>query len=115
MARRWQKMAGNGRRRVPLPKAGNELADKGHFVVYSTDKRRFVVPLPCLRNNIFRELFRMSEEEFGLPRDGPITLPLDAASLEAWRITVENCGVEGVVRDSNRSFFGWFFASTILS
>nr|DAD41767.1 TPA_asm: hypothetical protein HUJ06_016090 [Nelumbo nucifera] len=37
----------------------------------------------CRKNrNIFRELFRMSEEEFGLPRNGPITLPCDAAFME---------------------------------
>ena len=51
------------------------VADKGHFVVYTTDKRRFVVPLMYLNNEIFRELLKMSEDEFELPNDGPITLP----------------------------------------
>ncbi|KAI6677517.1 hypothetical protein NL676_038313, partial [Syzygium grande] len=32
--------------------------------------------------NIFQELFKSSEEEFGLSRDGPITVPCDAASME---------------------------------
>ncbi|KAF3446871.1 hypothetical protein FNV43_RR12051 [Rhamnella rubrinervis] len=61
---------------------GRVPAHKGHFVVYSADNKRFVVPLTYLKCNIFRELLRMSEEEFGLPRDGPITLPCDAASME---------------------------------
>ncbi|TKY57587.1 Auxin-responsive protein SAUR62 [Spatholobus suberectus] len=60
----------------------NKVADKGHFVVYTIDKGRFVVPLTYLRNNIFRELFRMSEEHFGLPTDGPIILPCDAPFME---------------------------------
>lgn len=84
MARKWQKMAGIGRRReISLPNARNtRLADKGHFVVYSMDKRRFMVPLAYLSSSIFIELLSMSEEEFGLPGDGPITLPFDAATME---------------------------------
>ncbi|RVW50953.1 Auxin-responsive protein SAUR66 [Vitis vinifera] len=99
MARKWQKMAGIGRRReISLPNARNtRLADKGHFVVYSMDKRRFMVPLAYLSSSIFIELLRMSEEEFGLPGDGPITLPLmlrpwsiwfqwlEDTSLKSWR------------------------------
>ncbi|KAF6172514.1 hypothetical protein GIB67_007027 [Kingdonia uniflora] len=72
MAKKWQKAAS----------AGRKVADKGHFVVYSSDKKRFVVPLTYLASNIFRELFRMSEEEYGLPGDQPITLPCDAFFLE---------------------------------
>uniref|UniRef100_A0A2C9U063 Uncharacterized protein n=2 Tax=Manihot esculenta TaxID=3983 RepID=A0A2C9U063_MANES len=55
---------------------------KGRFVVYSIDRKRFVVPLTYLRSKIFRELFRLSEEVFGLPKDGPITLPCDGAFME---------------------------------
>ncbi|EXB56350.1 hypothetical protein L484_024893 [Morus notabilis] len=88
---KWQKIAGVERRRrtISLPRmshivrgGGGGLPHKGHFVVYSADKRRFVVPLTCLNCTIFRELLRMSEEEFGLPGDGPITLTCDAASME---------------------------------
>ncbi|GMN34827.1 hypothetical protein TIFTF001_004911 [Ficus carica] len=90
IARKWQEIAGVERRRrtISLPRVsylvrgGGGLPHKGHFVVYSADKRRFVVPLTCLNRTIFRELLRMSEEEFGLPGDGPITLPCDAASME---------------------------------
>ncbi|KAH7692254.1 Small auxin-up RNA protein [Dioscorea alata] len=58
------------------------VAEKGHFNVYSSEGKRFMVPLAYLDNSIFKELLRISEEEFGLPCDGPITLPCDAASME---------------------------------
>ncbi|KAI4317011.1 hypothetical protein L6164_024925 [Bauhinia variegata] len=84
MARKWQRMAGIERGEISLPKVSHKLkvAEKGHFVAYSMDKRRFVIPLGYLSSNIFRELFRMSEQVFGLPTDGPITLPCDAAFME---------------------------------
>ncbi|KAK2660849.1 hypothetical protein Ddye_007382 [Dipteronia dyeriana] len=83
IALKWKKMAGivGDRRTISLPR-NDRLANKGHFVVYSVDKNRFVVPLAYLHTNVFRELLRMSEEEFGLPRDGPIVLPCEAAFLE---------------------------------
>ncbi|KAH7692280.1 Small auxin-up RNA protein [Dioscorea alata] len=58
------------------------VAEKGHFFVYTSEGKRFMIPLAYLTNNIFKELLRISEEEFGLPGDGPITLPCDAASME---------------------------------
>ncbi|RVW48362.1 Auxin-responsive protein SAUR64 [Vitis vinifera] len=91
MARNWQKMAAIRRKRIIFPRTIGEVdadgcststAEKGHFVVYSSDESRFVVPLPYLNSNIFRELFKMSEEEFGLPSNGPITLPCDAVFIE---------------------------------
>ncbi|KAJ9704588.1 hypothetical protein PVL29_002921 [Vitis rotundifolia] len=91
MARNWQKMTAVRRKRIILPRTSGEVdadscststAEKGHFVVYSSDESRFVVPLPYLNSNIFRELFKMSEEEFGLPSSGPITLPCDAVFIE---------------------------------
>lgn len=83
MARKWKKMAGIGRRMISFPVLiSRRVADKGHFVVYTADKKRFVVPLAYLSSKIFQELFRMSEEEFGLPRDGPITFACDAAFME---------------------------------
>ncbi|KAF8013405.1 hypothetical protein BT93_I1299 [Corymbia citriodora subsp. variegata] len=92
MARKWQKMATMGRKRIAFPRTnskstsanadGSLAAQKGHFVVYTTDEGRFAIPLSYLSNNIVRELFRVSEEEFGIPRDGPIMLPIDALSME---------------------------------
>ncbi|XP_019186741.1 PREDICTED: auxin-responsive protein SAUR67-like [Ipomoea nil] len=78
------------RKRISFPKQ-NEGTDgcstlfvgcKGHFVIYTADQKRFVVPLAFLDNEIIRQLLVMSEEEFGLPSDGPITLPCDAIFLE---------------------------------
>ncbi|KAK8297535.1 hypothetical protein V6Z11_D05G192000, partial [Gossypium hirsutum] len=79
LARKWKTMAGFGRRTISI---NRKPARAGHFVVYSSDKRRFVVPLAYLRTKVFQELLRLSEEEFGMPKDGPITLPCDAAVLE---------------------------------
>jgi hypothetical protein len=50
--------------------------------VYTTDGKRFEVPLAHLGTMIFSELLRMSQEEFGFTRDGRITLQCDAAVLE---------------------------------
>lgn len=58
------------------------VADKGHFVVYTADQRGFMIPLLCLNTQIFRELLKLSEDEFGLPRDRPLTLSCDAIILE---------------------------------
>ncbi|XP_068645245.1 auxin-responsive protein SAUR66-like [Aristolochia californica] len=55
---------------------------KGRFVVYAIDGRRFAVPLAYLNSAVFRELFRVSESEFGLPGSGPITLPCSGIFLE---------------------------------
>ncbi|KAH7692294.1 Small auxin-up RNA protein [Dioscorea alata] len=60
----------------------SSVAEKGHFFVYTSEGKRFMVPLAYLTNNIFKELLKISEEEFGLPGDGPISLPCDAASME---------------------------------
>ncbi|KAG4209556.1 hypothetical protein ERO13_A03G207901v2 [Gossypium hirsutum] len=76
LARKWQKLAVIGRRRIT-----SSLVDKGHFVIYTIDQKRFVIPLAYLRNTIFVELLKMSEEEFGLPSDGPITLPCDSVAM----------------------------------
>ncbi|KAH7692255.1 Small auxin-up RNA protein [Dioscorea alata] len=64
------------------PCSTSYVAEKGHFNVYSSEGKRFMVPLAYLDNNIFKELLRISEEEFGLSCDRPITLPCDAASME---------------------------------
>ncbi|KAL5803643.1 hypothetical protein ACOSQ4_031948 [Xanthoceras sorbifolium] len=83
MARKWQRVAALRRKRISLPKVDTSaVADKGHFVVYTTDRRRFTFPISYLSNHIFLELLRMSEEEFGLPSNGPITLPCDAIFME---------------------------------
>lgn len=88
MARKWQKLDAVGRRKLSLPKTkgkfltASSVADKGHFVIYTMDEQRFMIPLPYLCSNIFQMLFEMSEEEFGLSSDGPIIMPCDAAVME---------------------------------
>lgn len=63
--------------------AAIQLAPKGHFAVYTREGRRFVVPVAYLKTGVFMELFRLSEEEFGMPAgDRPITLPCDAAFMQ---------------------------------
>ncbi|XP_031247266.1 auxin-responsive protein SAUR67-like [Pistacia vera] len=66
--------------------AGNSnkssVTEKGHFVVYTIDQKRFVFPLMYLNNDIFLELLKVSKEEFGLSSDGPITLPCDAVFMD---------------------------------
>ncbi|BAT91144.1 hypothetical protein LR48_Vigan08g193000 [Vigna angularis] len=88
MARKWQKMAAGKRKRISYPRQQNldrvhsSTPNKGHFVVYSVDHKRFVVPIKYLTTSVFKELLKWSEEEFGLPSDGPITLPCDSVFLE---------------------------------
>ncbi|KAM3327992.1 hypothetical protein P3S68_033454 [Capsicum galapagoense] len=72
MARRWQKLAAKQRKKISFPRNGSNangcsassssIVEKGHFVV--------------------RQLLSMSEEEFGLPSGGPITLPYDSAFMD---------------------------------
>ncbi|KAF8027684.1 hypothetical protein BT93_E0561 [Corymbia citriodora subsp. variegata] len=87
VARKWQKIAAIGRKRISHPRTRRpsnaddcrmlEVNKKGHFIICSTDRRRFVIPLACLNTHIFQELFKPSEED-----DGPIILPFDAAIVE---------------------------------
>ncbi|KAF3324909.1 indole-3-acetic acid-induced protein ARG7-like protein [Carex littledalei] len=83
--RRWQHAAALGRRRIVSVKNSitctHTVATRGHVYVYTTDHKRFMVPLKYLSSSIFHELFKMSEEEYGLPSDGPIVLPCDATCM----------------------------------
>ncbi|WCJ18909.1 SAUR-like auxin-responsive protein family [Euphorbia peplus] len=92
LARKWHKLAAINRRRIKLPHtigttdtsscSTSGKAEKGCFVVYSADKKRFLLPLEYLNNEIIRQLFDMAEEEFGLPGNGPLTLPCDSQLME---------------------------------
>ncbi|XP_055818185.1 auxin-responsive protein SAUR68-like [Solanum dulcamara] len=91
MARRWKKFAAMQRKRISFPRNGSDvdscsassssIVGKGHFVVYTADQARFVFPLAYLENEVIRQLLCISEEEFGLPSGGPITLPCDSAFM----------------------------------
>ncbi|KAF8027685.1 hypothetical protein BT93_E0562 [Corymbia citriodora subsp. variegata] len=88
MARKWKKLAVISRKRISFIRTNAEgcisstLADEGCFVIYSVDRRRFMVPLACLSSRVFQKLLEMSEEEYGLSSDGPIIVPCDSALLE---------------------------------
>ncbi|KAK6774960.1 hypothetical protein RDI58_025961 [Solanum bulbocastanum] len=88
MIRRWQKFAAMQRKRISFPRNDScstsslSIIEKGHFVVYTIDQRRFMIPLVYLENVIIQQLLNMSEEEFGLLSNGPITLPCDSAFMD---------------------------------
>ncbi|KAK6240681.1 Small auxin-up RNA - like 10 [Theobroma cacao] len=93
LARKWQKLAAIRRKRITSSSTNSgavgthscstsSTVEKGHFVVYSDDQKRFLLPLEYLENEIVRELFALAEEEFGLPSSGPLTVPCDAAFME---------------------------------
>ncbi|WMV53105.1 hypothetical protein MTR67_046490 [Solanum verrucosum] len=92
MVRKWQKFAAMQRKRISFPRNGSDaeicstsassIVEKGHFVLYTIDQVRFVIPLAYLENESIQQLLNMSEEEFGLPSGGPITLPCDSAFMD---------------------------------
>ena len=89
LAKKWQRVAIMRRKRVSFPESNNNdgsstsyVARKGHFVVYTADLKRFIFPLSYLESPIIRELLEISQEEFGMPRDGPIRLPCDATFMQ---------------------------------
>ncbi|KAL0412357.1 UNVERIFIED_CONTAM: Auxin-responsive protein SAUR67 [Sesamum radiatum] len=89
MTKTWRKYAALQRKRISLHRDGPEscctslpVVNKGHFAVYTADHRRFVLPLAYLNNSLFRQLLKMSEEEYGLPSNGPIVLPCDSLFMD---------------------------------
>ncbi|KAI9180124.1 hypothetical protein LWI28_001482 [Acer negundo] len=100
--------------RISLPTATAEvdeescskasLAEKGHFVIYTFDQKRFMIPLAYLSNVIFRELLKLSEEEFGLYE--PITLPCNAVFM--------TCIVSLIKRRTTKGLDNAFLDSIIL-
>ena len=87
LSKKWQGMGAIGRRRVTtvdkeIHPSCSLVAGKGNCIVYSSDGRRFEIPLAYLRTTVFGELLRMSQEEFGFTSDGRITLPCDTAVME---------------------------------
>ncbi|CAM0952830.1 unnamed protein product [Alopecurus aequalis] len=87
LAKKWQRMAALGRKRLTATAKEVEAcctsaAVKGHCIMYTSDGRRFEVPLVYLSTMVFGELLRMSQEEFGFASNGKITLPCDAAVME---------------------------------
>ena len=79
LARKWKRIAAASRKRISWPRP---VANEGHFVVYTSDGSRFMIPLVCLKSEIFIELLKIAEEEFVLSSSGPITLPCDSNFME---------------------------------
>ncbi|KAL5737131.1 hypothetical protein ACOSQ2_031919 [Xanthoceras sorbifolium] len=64
IARKWQRVAALRRKRISTPRVDTSpVEDKGHFVVYINDQRRFVFPISYLSNRIFQELLRIHLHE----------------------------------------------------
>ncbi|WCJ18878.1 SAUR-like auxin-responsive protein family [Euphorbia peplus] len=93
MARKWQKLAALKHRRITFEShivgttdtmscSTSTKAEKGYFAVYSSDKKRFLLPLEYLNSKIIREIFNMAEDEFGLPGSSPLMLPFEAEIMQ---------------------------------
>ncbi|XVE48774.1 hypothetical protein DITRI_Ditri01bG0029500 [Diplodiscus trichospermus] len=93
MARKWPKNAAIGRKSI----SSSGTSNKGHFVIYTMDKRRFIIPLAYLCNNIFLELLKMSEEEFGLS-SGPILLSCDSVFMNSVVLLIQ----QGLAKDLDK-------------
>ncbi|KNA14555.1 hypothetical protein SOVF_106390 [Spinacia oleracea] len=91
MARKWQKLAASSRKRISWPRP---MANEGHFVVYTEDGRRFMIPLTFLKNKIFIELLRIAEEEFGVTSSGPIKMPCDSNFMEYVISMIQRCAAK---------------------
>ncbi|OWM83998.1 hypothetical protein CDL15_Pgr004429 [Punica granatum] len=102
---KWQKKAELGRSpRISYLGTEDKLnhdspAHKGHFVSYTTDDERFTLPLKYLGNEIFQQLLKMSEDEFGLPGDGPIRVPCDAVFMQSVVLLIRR----GVTKDLEKA------------
>ncbi|CAH2034332.1 unnamed protein product [Thlaspi arvense] len=86
MAKKWQQRAALSRKRISFQRSrtasSSNVVEKGCFVVYTADRIRFAFPISYLSNSVFQELLKISEEEFGLPKEGPIMLSFDSVFLE---------------------------------
>jgi hypothetical protein len=90
LAKKWHRMAAQGRKRLTWAAAAKEtdeccssVARKGHCTVYTADGARFEVPLAFLSSVVFGELLQMSQEEFSFTGgDGRIMLPCDTVVME---------------------------------
>lgn len=113
MAKKWQRAAALNRRRLTIhrDRSYNDIeqcssprVEKGHFVVYTVDGKRFMIPLDYLNTRIVMQLFKMSEEEFGYMIGGPIKLPCEAALMEHALGLVKR----GVSEEAERALLGSF-------
>ncbi|KAL4186547.1 hypothetical protein AMTRI_Chr09g14620 [Amborella trichopoda] len=74
IAPKWQKQPMRQRAQISLKTNSEEVgpvADEGHFVIYTTDGSRLMIPLLLL-----------AEEVFGFTGCGPLREPCDAFAME---------------------------------
>lgn len=88
MPKNWRNFAAIKRKRISLSRNEGSISNrtpmlghKGHFFV-CTDHKRSLIPLVYLPKKIFKELLRLSAEEFGLRIGGLNTLPCDASFMD---------------------------------
>lgn len=86
LSKKWQEIGAIARRIATVNKeirpSRSIVAGKGNCIVYSSDGKRFEIPLAYLRTTVFEELLKLSCEEFGFTSDERITLPCDAAVMD---------------------------------
>ncbi|KAJ1693030.1 hypothetical protein LUZ63_009728 [Rhynchospora breviuscula] len=82
MSKKWQRLVERRVSRGTPDQCTMQIAQKGHFVVYTVDATRFEIPLEYLNSGIIGLLFKSSEEEFGYTAEGPITMACDAMFME---------------------------------
>lgn len=89
LATKWQRVAVLTRKRLTRTTTtaakwcSTAVAGKDHCVMYTTDGRRFKVPLAYLSTVVFSELLRMSKKVVGFAsREDRIKLPCDAVVME---------------------------------
>ncbi|PON61513.1 Small auxin-up RNA [Trema orientale] len=80
------------------------VAERGHFVIYSSDHRRFMLPLTYLRHEIFQKLLKISEEEFGLSICGPLILPCDSVFIDSLVSLIQR---SGMARNLEKAQLNW--------
>ncbi|KAG8057645.1 hypothetical protein GUJ93_ZPchr0002g25128 [Zizania palustris] len=125
LAKKWQKTATLGRKRIMAMAQETEECSPSaavrvhcHCVMYTADGKRFVVPLAYLRTTVFTELLRMSQEEFGFSNDGRIVLPCDDAEMEyaiAMCLLKRNASVEMVNALLSSMLTSCHYTSSMLS
>ncbi|KAJ4774929.1 hypothetical protein LUZ62_016526 [Rhynchospora pubera] len=105
MGKKWQRLVERRVSRGTKYQCTTQLAQKGHFVVYTLDETRFEIPLEYLNSGIIGLLFKFSQEEFGYTAGGPITLACDSMFME-YAIDLVRRGVsEEVERAVAKLFF----------
>ncbi|KAF8089084.1 hypothetical protein N665_0518s0010 [Sinapis alba] len=72
MAKKWRQRTASSREKNSFQisyTSASSSVEKDCFVIYTADKARFAFLLSYLRNFVFQELLKISEEEFIRPPD----------------------------------------------